>query len=134
MTQTSREKDFLDRIAMLLFGGVSGAVYEFALSLFGVWLFSEWHQKLIPFTSAVFAVLGFFYDNVVYEALLVFVSFLYGLLAGLLSYSGSNWSDLLPPSYSGPPEREPYQPSHLRACVLFGFGTAASLALWQIFR
>jgi integral membrane sensor domain MASE1 len=72
-----------DRFALALLGAFTGALYgaAIAFALFAVTGQGEAH--IVGLSSAVFAALGIFFGNVVVDALLVLIHFLWGLACGV---------------------------------------------------
>ncbi len=101
-----------------LLGGFTGAAYGLVLSLTIGFFTGGWHPNIIGWSAAVFAFLGYFYGNLIGEAILALMHFSWGLINGL----SDNWR----------PIEEPNSDGYLRIFLLVGFGTGLALMFWWL--
>ena len=110
------ESTLWDRMAFALLGGLKGAIYGVVMLSLVFMLTRQAHIGLIPSTAIIFAGLGFFFGNVIAEALLSILYFLWGLL-GMLSEIGG-----APPAQG--------VSKHLHSFFWLGVGTGLSLLVF----
>ena len=110
------QKTVLDRVAMAFMGVVAGAFYGVCLAFCVLLLTGQWAALLMVWSAVVFGAIGFLYDNVLVEGVLMLVHFLYGFFI-----SDQDWM---------PPHREFAQPKRLHIAMLIGFGTGLVFCGW----
>ncbi|BBB69777.1 hypothetical protein UNDYM_5524 [Undibacterium sp. YM2] len=108
-----------DRIAFAMLGGLTGAAYAAVICLLMFGFTHKAHLTLIPYTSAVFACMGFFFGNVIVEAILCLGYALLGMLFAMSVISDVNGN--LPANDIK---------THLRYFFLLGIGSGLSFALF----
>lgn len=111
-TDTLTEHLFLSGI-----GALTGAAYGLLIALAIFLIKDAWHAPIIGWSAIVFAVLGFFFGNVVFEALLALIHFVWGLLNGFITFT--EWER---------PKNDDTT-DYLRSVMLLGFGTGVVLAI-----
>ena len=105
-----------DRIAFAMLGGLTGAAYAVIICLLMFGFAHKAHLTLIPYASAVFACMGFFFGNVIVEAFLCLFYVLWGMLFVISDGNGN-----LPANDIK---------THLRYFFLLGIGSVLSFALF----
>lgn len=105
-----------DRLALAFFGGLTGAAYGGLIALFVYISTKQWHPALILWSAGVFAGLGGFFGNLVAEAALALIHFVWGLACAF--------------SEQAQPFRKGLVQGYLRTFLLLGFGTGLALLLW----
>ncbi|MFZ6777639.1 hypothetical protein ACO0LD_12485 [Undibacterium sp. Ji83W] len=108
-----------DRLAFLMLGGFTGAAYAAVICLLMFGFTHKAHLALIPYTSTVFACMGFFFGNVIVEAFLCLFYTLWGMLFVISDGNGN-----LPASDIK---------THLSCFFLLGTGSGLSFALFCYF-
>lgn len=111
-----------ERFFHAVVGALTGAAYGLLIAI-AIFLVKEaWHAPIVGWSAGVFAILGFFFGNVVIEALLALIHFVWGLLNGYAS--ASEWER----------PRDDGTTGYLRSVMLLGFGTGVVLAIgfWPI--
>lgn len=106
----------LDRLALAFLGGLTGAAYGGLLALLVYMATRQWHPTLMLWSAAVFAGLGSFFGNLVADAALALMHFLWGLACAF--------------SEQAQPLRDGFVQGYLRTFLLLGFGTGLALLLW----
>ncbi|WP_162061399.1 hypothetical protein [Undibacterium sp. KW1] len=105
-----------DRIAFAMLGGLTGAAYAVVICLLIFAFTHKAHLVLIPYTALVFACMGFFFGNIIVEAVLCLAYALWGMLFVISDGSGN-----LPASDIK---------KHQRCFFLLGIGSGLSLLLF----
>lgn len=105
----------IDRVAFAFFGGLTGAAYGVLISLVLYFAAKTWYPDTIGWSAAVFGCLGFFFGNLIGEAFLALVHFVWGLIQGL--------------SWEARPIEDGSAKGYLRAFMFIGFGTGLVLLI-----
>jgi hypothetical protein len=110
------DSTLLDRLAFSFIGALTGAAYGLLITVAMLWVTEQSHWRVIGWSAAVFACMGFFSGNFLLEAALGLVHFLWGLLQGLADSPGLS--------------QDSTTHNYLRAFGLVGFGTGIVFMLW----
>lgn len=113
------ESTLFDRFAFALIGALTGAAYGVLIALAMSFFTEQSHWRVIWWSMAVFACMGFFSGNFLVEAVLLLLHFLWGLFSAVVD------DDRLIHDHSAS--------NHWRAFALVGFGTGVVLLLWWYF-
>ncbi len=121
---TEANFNITDRLVMSFFAAITGGLYGVLLWLAAFYFTHSYHPSIIAWSVAVFGVLGIFFGNLILEALLVLLHFLWGALMGFSVFSFRAW---LAETWAFFDEDTS---KHLKAFVLVGFGTGLVIGFW----
>lgn len=113
-----------DRLFMSFFAAITGGLYGVLLWLVAFYFTHSYHPSIIAWSVGVFGVLGIFFGNLILEALLALLHFLWGALMGFSVFSFHEW---LVETWALFDE---HTSKHLKAFVLVGFGTGLVIGFW----
>jgi hypothetical protein len=99
---------------MALIGGATGAIYGLCIAGLATWVTHRFSLPIVGWSTLSFAILGIFFSNVLWQAILAIAHFAWGLHNG---YSGGDSV-----------ETSPDTGLHLRAIALVGLVTG--MILW----
>jgi len=104
-----------DRFAFMFLGALTGAAYGLLIAIGMLYVTEQEHWRVIGWSTAVFAGMGFISGNFLLEAALMLIHFVWGVLGG----ASNNDSFSEDASTTRP----------LRAVMLVGFGTGLVIYL-----